>query len=229
MSGPHPTELAVSLAVRSEATPGALTDAEIGRRIGITGGHVTQVRKRAGLPSAAERRWAADHDCPDGMKVCRRCKIAHPSEAFAETHKSHDGLAWLCRDCTRLRAKEYRAAKGERARSEDRARHVRDRDKRNAALRDLRARRPDPAANRQQKAKRLARTGGASRAVESALRGGLLDRGPCESAAGGGCRGRIEGHHDDYNKPLDVRWLCVQHHNDWHRANVPVYLAGEDA
>lgn len=29
--------------------------------------------------------------------------------------------------------------------------------------------------------------------------------------------GRTDAHHDDYRKPLVVRWLCRSHHTLWHR------------
>lgn len=53
-------------------------------------------------------------------------------------------------------------------------------------------------------------------AVRNAVRAGRLTRGQCEH--GEGCDGRVEAHHDDYSKPLDVRWLCSRHHGEEHRA-----------
>lgn len=52
--------------------------------------------------------------------------------------------------------------------------------------------------------------------VYRAVKAGELVRGPCEREGEGDCSGRIEAHHDDYGKPLDVRWLCVRHHNRLH-------------
>lgn len=31
-----------------------------------------------------------------------------------------------------------------------------------------------------------------------------------------------DGHHCDYAYPLDVIWLCLQCHNDWHKVNKPL-------
>jgi hypothetical protein len=48
----------------------------------------------------------------------------------------------------------------------------------------------------------------AYQAVQYALKRGRLIRSPCEI-----CKTEpVEAHHDDYSKPLDVRWLCRQHH-----------------
>jgi hypothetical protein len=51
----------------------------------------------------------------------------------------------------------------------------------------------------------------------NAIRDGRLIRQPCET-----CGERAQAHHDDYSKPLDVRWLCTTHHAEWHRNNTPI-------
>lgn len=44
--------------------------------------------------------------------------------------------------------------------------------------------------------------------VQTAVRNGTLVRGRCEV-----CNlDKVEAHHDDYSKPLAVRWLCRFHH-----------------
>jgi protein-arginine kinase activator protein McsA len=34
-----------------------------------------------------------------------------------------------------------------------------------------------------------------------------------------GSKKSVHGHHDDYYKPLKVRWLCASCHGKWHRDN----------
>lgn len=56
-------------------------------------------------------------------------------------------------------------------------------------------------------------------AVGRALKSGELVKGGCEI-----CRtteGRIDAHHDRYDRPLEVRWLCRAHH-------VRLHNGGED-
>ena len=55
----------------------------------------------------------------------------------------------------------------------------------------------------------------AHNAVARALRSGKLTKGPCERA-GDDCNGPVHAHHDDYAKPLEVRWFCGKHHHAMH-------------
>lgn len=51
-------------------------------------------------------------------------------------------------------------------------------------------------------------------------RGDLIKPDQCENRTPN-CIGRINAHHDDYNKPFEVRWLCDGCHRTWHLENGP--------
>lgn len=49
----------------------------------------------------------------------------------------------------------------------------------------------------------------AHKALGYAVRKGRVSKGPCEVCG----ESLVHGHHDDYSKPLEVRWLCPKHHS----------------
>jgi hypothetical protein len=56
----------------------------------------------------------------------------------------------------------------------------------------------------------------ASYLVERAVSKGILIPQSCEICHG---TDNVQAHHDDYSKPLEVRWLCKKHHHEWHTKN----------
>lgn len=49
------------------------------------------------------------------------------------------------------------------------------------------------------------------------MRSGKLEKRVCEI-----CQAEDTiPHHDDYDLPLDVRWLCQAHNVQWHKENGP--------
>jgi len=63
--------------------------------------------------------------------------------------------------------------------------------------------------------------------VENAIKQGVITRKmKCEECSSTGTfkdgRSAIQAHHDDYNKPLEIRWLCQKCHHTWHKNNTPI-------
>jgi len=60
--------------------------------------------------------------------------------------------------------------------------------------------------------------------LEKAIRrGDVVRKTECEQCGDSGAfkdgRTKIQAHHCDYNKPLEVMWLCQNCHHKWHKAN----------
>ena len=56
---------------------------------------------------------------------------------------------------------------------------------------------------------------GARMLVNNGLKNGRIVR--PDDCSKCGANGPLHAHHDDYAKPLDVRWLCIPCHTKWHR------------
>jgi len=50
--------------------------------------------------------------------------------------------------------------------------------------------------------------------VRRMIKAGTITRKPCFVC---GSENRIEAHHEDYNKPLEIIWLCHKHHMEIHK------------
>lgn len=130
------------------------------------------------------------------MKECIRCGCCKPMTEFYEHPKMGDGRLNKCKSCCRADAVANRRKRLGYYREYDRDRFptLRRQEVISKNRKRHRAVNPD---------KYRART-----AVGNAIRSGRLVRVPCEVCGSAAS----EAHHDDYSRPLDVRWLCRVHH-----------------
>ena len=128
-------------------------------------------------------------------KICRDCEEELPIENFyVATKKTQVRRSW-CKVCYNKKQALRRRSDPEK----DRVRTRRNRQKIERRLYMLEYNRSE-----EQKAKIRARS-----AVSNAIRDGKLTRLPCEVCSS---TDRIEAHHEDHSKPLEIKWLCKKHH-----------------
>ncbi len=130
-------------------------------------------------------------------KVCFKCDAELPIVNFYRHPQMHDGYLGKCKACTRSDVRENRQAKLEYYREYDRQRSKDP--ARIAGIRASQKRHPE---------KHKARI-----TLHNAVKRGKLKRLPCEQCG----VAATDAHHPDYSKPLEVVWLCRQHHMDLHR------------
>lgn len=124
-------------------------------------------------------------------KQCFKCKRVKPKHLFYSHPMMGDGLLGKCKACTKKDVRENRKKRLDYYRKYDRVR--------------AKIRGSDQAKKRRIKypGKYKART-----AVSKEIRSGLIERLPCEVCG----ELKVHAHHEDYRKPLEVRWLCMKHH-----------------
>lgn len=128
-------------------------------------------------------------------------------------------LCGICDYCARqARFRRYEAKNRKKRAADARAKREAEPTYNAEAKKRYRVRRGQAVDNADQRARRAKNPEKfrARDAVKLALRKGILIKGPCEMKSKN-CRGQVQAHHDDYSKPLEVRWLCTQHHADVHR------------
>lgn len=147
----------------------------------------------------------------DLLSVCKKC-----GASYAKT-KSHRNWCRPCRNAyerTRKAEKEGTPVAQPRAfctgdeRTKDKARKARYYSKpENRAKRALsvRLRSQSPIYKFKNRARWI---------TKDALKRGILTKAPCEVCG----EVKSEIHHDDYSKPLEIRWLCREHHVQFHRS-----------
>ena len=135
------------------------------------------------------------------MKECFKCKTVKPLTEFYKHNKMADGHVNKCKGCNKNDVTDYRNKNIERIRAYDRARG-KEPERIKAVAEITRAWRAEDSR------RVLAHT-----SVAGAIRRGELVRQPC-------CRcgaQKTVAHHEDYDKPLDVMWLCQACHKQRHK------------
>lgn len=128
------------------------------------------------------------------MKQCKTCGEIKALDEFVIKKHCKDGRGGSCKTCSYNYHKAYLATdKGKASRAK--------------AIKKYTAKYREKYPN-----KRKAVT-----AVYRAVRSKKIDKPVlCQYC---GSYKPLEGHHRDYNKPLDVQWLCSPCHNKWHAKN----------
>lgn len=134
-------------------------------------------------------------------KVCFKCNIEKSLTEFYRHAMMADGHLNKCKDCTRSDSRTNRLENIEKIRAYDRRRAKDPQRARNAAEISRIWRESDR------------RICAAHNAVARAVRSGMLTRMPCTRCG----HQKSVGHHESYDRPLDVTWLCQPCHKVRHR------------
>ena len=156
------------------------------------------------------------------MKFCKQCGKEKPITEYYIHNAMADGYLNKCKDCVKTRIGQHR---------EKNIEYITEYDKKRAML-------PHRVKARKEYLKTENGIQAKTKAIKNyrkkfpmiyashvifnnAIKNGKINKEYLCSECGS--NNQIQGHHDDYTKPLVVRWLCVKCHNLWHKNNKPIY------
>ena len=138
-------------------------------------------------------------------KYCAICKETKPVSEYRLNRCRYDGIGVYCRECQTVRDKAY-YRRIQESKKEYAKKYFQ---KNKKHLYELQAeRKKDPI----EQMKDVARS-----KLRNAVTSGEVKKYPCEVCG----EKKSEGHHPDYEKPLEVRWLCSSHHKQVHLNIIP--------
>lgn len=152
-------------------------------------------------------------DTLETCKVCFKCGESKPLSAFYKHFAMSDGHVNKCKECNKHDVRQNRKLKKLYYDAYDRVRGrtPKRRDAKKQALLNnpqLQERLKEYKKNYKYDKKRK----DATTVVSSAVREGMIRKLPCLICG----KLEVEGHHPDYDQPLDVIWLCTEHHAACH-------------
>lgn len=129
-------------------------------------------------------------------KKCFKCGKTKNLTEFYKNKGMADGHLNKCKTCAKEDSLRHRSKNLERIREYDRNRGNR---QDSCYIKSYRTKYPNKYR--------------AHNMVNNSIRDSKLFAEPCEIC---GSSTEVHAHHNDYAKPLNVRWLCPAHHSQWH-------------
>ena len=135
------------------------------------------------------------------MRTCTKCKQEKNEDCFYKNHRLKSGITPACKECTKAQVTANRLVNLERIREYDRQRAKQPHRIKNAVEATRRWRSEDSRRSR------------AHVAVARAIRNGMIEKQPCSR-----CQSENSyAHHESYDHPLVVVWLCQPCHKQRHK------------
>ena len=149
-------------------------------------------------------------------KVCFKCGETKAITAFYKHPMMADGRLGKCKECAKIDVRANRIDKIDYYREYDHSRGMRpDRVKMRERYQATDAGKESIKKSKKKWLQNNIVKRSAHILIGNAVASGRIEKPDVCSVCMAG--GRIHGHHDDYSRPLDVRWLCTKCHTDWHK------------